>query len=280
LDYATCLNTNNYLGYNNWRLPNRKELESLVNVGQNYSDNWLTLQGFINFQDARYWSSTTYASHTDIAWSVFICFGYVNSVPKSAGSYVWPVRSRQSGSLGSAVISLPQTGQTTCYDALGNVISCAGTGQDGDIRAGVAWPNPRFTDNGDQTMWDNLTGLTWTKDANAPGPATCGPGNLKTWQGALDYATCLNTNNYLGYNNWRLPNRKELESLVNVGQNYSDNWLTLQGFINFQDASYWSSTTYASGSPPGLSAWMVSMDDGGVNPIEKSATVYNAWPVR
>jgi hypothetical protein len=32
---------------------------------------------------------------------------------------------------------------------------------DGEIRAGVAWPTPRFTDNGDGTATDNLTGLTW-----------------------------------------------------------------------------------------------------------------------
>lgn len=32
----------------------------------------------------------------------------------------------------AGTVSLPQTGQTTCYDKDGNVISCAGTGQDGD----------------------------------------------------------------------------------------------------------------------------------------------------
>jgi hypothetical protein len=42
---------------------------------------------------------------------------------------------------------LPQTGQTTCYNTEGNVIPCAGSGQDGDIRAGVPWPDPRFTVN-------------------------------------------------------------------------------------------------------------------------------------
>lgn len=41
-------------------------------------------------------------------------------------------------------VDLPQTGQTTCYDATGTPIACATTGQDGDILAGVAWPAPRF----------------------------------------------------------------------------------------------------------------------------------------
>ena len=45
-----------------------------------------------------------------------------------------------------------KTGQTSCYDQFGMVIDCFGnSGQDGDLQKGVAWPNPRFT--------DNLTGL-------------------------------------------------------------------------------------------------------------------------
>ena len=46
-------------------------------------------------------------------------------------------------------VDLPRTGQTICYDVAGGVIACAGTGQDGDKLAGVAWPSPRFTDNAD-----------------------------------------------------------------------------------------------------------------------------------
>ena len=37
---------------------------------------------------------------------------------------------------------------------------------------GVEWPNPRFTDNGDGTVTDNLTGLIWLKDANCFGQKT------------------------------------------------------------------------------------------------------------
>ena len=51
---------------------------------------------------------------------------------------------------------MPKTGQTTCY----------ATGDDGDLEKGVAWPNPRFTDNGNGTVTDNLTGLIWLKNAN------------------------------------------------------------------------------------------------------------------
>jgi len=53
-----------------------------------------------------------------------------------------------------------KTGQATCYNAAGEGIDCAGTGQDGSLRAGVGWPDPRFTDNGDGTVTDRLTGLS------------------------------------------------------------------------------------------------------------------------
>jgi hypothetical protein len=68
---------------------------------------------------------------------------------------------------------VPRTGQTTCYDSSGTAVTCTGTGQDGDIQAGAAWPSPRFVDHGD-TVTDSLTGLEWTINAN---PA----GGSKTW---------------------------------------------------------------------------------------------------
>jgi len=80
----------------------------------------------------------------------------------------------------AGTVNLPKTGQTKCYDEYGAEISCAGTGQDGDIQAGVAWPEPRFADNGDNAMTDNLTGLMWSKDANLP------EGEM-TWLAALDF---------------------------------------------------------------------------------------------
>jgi len=199
---------------------------------------------------------------------------------------VGAVRPGESG----PIISLPQTGQTICYDSNGTVISCAGTGQDGEFQAGVAWPNPRFTDNQDQTVNDNLTGLMWTKDGNAPGPEACGPGAAKTWQEALDYVKCLNTNNYLGYNDWRLPNVVELASLVqNEEPNLAD-WLNSQGFTNVQPVNYWTSTT-AEANGANTDAFFVNFFNrhtagsglgghGAIFRYNKDANHYNARAVR
>src|SRR4030065_1543631 len=67
----------------------------------------------------------------------------------------------------AAPADLPQTGQTICYDATGAVVTCAGTGQDGELMTGAAWPSPRFVvgPTTDRTT-HTLTGPLW---ARAPG---------------------------------------------------------------------------------------------------------------
>jgi hypothetical protein len=167
------------------------------------------------------------------------------------------------------VINLPQTGQTKCYDSAGAEINCAGTGQDGELQAGVEWPEPRFTVSAD-CVTDNLTGLMWAKNWNLPG-------GFKTWQGALDYVASINYGSGLcGHKDWRLPNVNELESLINSGEANTANWLNSQGFSNVQSLHYWSSTTCA-----GLTdyAWLVHMGDGYVFYCVKGDGGC-VWPVR
>jgi hypothetical protein len=66
----------------------------------------------------------------------------------------------------------------------------------------VAWPSPRFTAQ-TVTVTDNLTGLMWTKNANLAG--------TKNWSDALTYCNSLD---HGGYTDWRLPNIRELHSLI------------------------------------------------------------------
>jgi len=168
----------------------------------------------------------------------------------------------------AGTIQLPQTGQKTCYDINGVVISCAGTGQDGGIQAGVPWPNPRFIDHSNGTVTDNLTGLMWTKNANLPE-------THRTWQQALDYVAGMNAGTYpnFGYADWRLPNINELESLIDA-----ERWGTAlpsgHPFTNVQSNLYWSSTSYADYSNY---AWIVHMSIGS---SPKFYGGYHVWPVR
>ena len=179
----------------------------------------------------------------------------------------------------NGTIGLPKTGQTKCYDSAGTEINCSGTGQDGDIQAGIAWPDPRFTDNYDGTMTDNLTGLMWTKDANLPGVA-------KTWQEALDYVAGMNAGMYpnFGHTDWCLPNVNELESQVNCGEPDMATWLNSQGFVNLPSCltddfnySYWSSTTSTYDVNMALA---VTMYSGSFYLFSRSDSNCYVWPVR
>ncbi|MFV1950570.1 MAG: DUF1566 domain-containing protein [Nitrospinota bacterium] len=163
----------------------------------------------------------------------------------------------------AAPIKIPKTGVATSYSP----------GDDGALQKGVAWPSPRFTDNGGGTVTDNLTGLMWTKDANLAG-------NKKVWQDALDYVADMNAgkNKNFGHTDWRLPNRRELKSLVDAWQ-YNPALPADHPFTNVVPYQYWSSTSHA-----GLDnhAWRVNMWDGYTSGMHKVYNAYPAmvWPVR
>ncbi len=159
--------------------------------------------------------------------------------------------------------AVPKTGQETSY----------ATGDDGDLEKGVAWPTPRFTDNGDGTVTDNLTGLIWLKDANCPN-------ETKTWADALTYCnglasgSCGLTDGSVA-GDWRLPNVKELPSLTDFGSSLPA-LPSGHPFTGVQAYYYWSSSTYVVDTSH---AWNMSMGDGTVRGYNKS-NVYYVWPVR
>ena len=127
------------------------------------------------------------------------------------------------------------------------------------VRGGQPEPTNRFIDNGDGTIIESSTGLMWQKDTVT--------GMCITWQQALNYIAGMNTgtNQNFGYTDWRLPNRNELQSLVD----YSRNGLAINTdfFPITQWYSYWSSTTVA--GLPHL-AYEINFVAGTVGAIVKS----------
>ncbi|MEW6053690.1 MAG: DUF1566 domain-containing protein [Nitrospirota bacterium] len=130
---------------------------------------------------------------------------------------------------------LPATGQT----------ESSASGDDGDIRAGIEWPEPRFINHKDGTVTDTLTGLMWLRDGGCL--------KRKKWSDAVDAIARLNSNpgtySCTGYSaqyaDWRMPNIKEMNSLLHYGETDTTAWLNSTGFSNMQKSWYWSSTTHS-----------------------------------
>ena len=181
----------------------------------------------------------------------------IQSLNPTATSSV-PMFYRVSGTRNRVVnpASVPKTGQTTQYQA----------GDDGTYQKGVAWPNPRFTVQADTNcVLDNLTGLIWARNANLIVQVS--------WSYAITYCEGLV---YGGTNDWRLPNLREMRSLIDYGQT---NLALPTGhpFTGVQWNYYWTSTTAA--VDPVWSAWYVHLGSG-KSTIQYRSVLLDFWPVR
>jgi hypothetical protein len=162
-----------------------------------------------------------------------------------------------------ATASVEKTGQTTSY----------ATGDDGDLMKGVAWPDPRFTDNGNGTVTDNLTGLIWLKNANCFGTRLWTTG-LSDCNSLASGSCGLTDGSVAG--DWRMPNIKELLSLIDYG--YYDKALPAgHPFTGVMDDHYWSGTSAAHDTK---NVWYMDVIDGTTSDILKRRNYYYVWPVR
>lgn len=239
------------LGRRDWRLPNRRELRSLISYGA-ARPALPPGHPFRNVFAGWYWSATTAAPAPAYAWYVHLAGGRMFYGRKDQDCLVWPV---------AGVSLLPATGQERCHDSLAREIACAGTGQDGEVRSGTPWPTPRF-ERRREAVLDRLTGLVWAARADAAG-------GLATWEQALALAGGL------GDGRWRLPNINELESLVDAGQ--SRPALPAGHPFTAVGEAYWSSTSSAFENNW---AHALYLHKGAVGVGIKSAREFLVWPVR
>ncbi|MES2299999.1 MAG: DUF1566 domain-containing protein [Pseudomonadota bacterium] len=175
---------------------------------------------------------------------------------------------------GDKVASLPRTGQTSSY----------ASGDDGAARQGVALPATRFSDNGNGSVTDQLTGLVWLKNAGCVAPTN--------WSAALTAANQL-ASGACGLSDgsragqWRMPNANELESLVDVGR-VNPAIASGHPFSNINTSSaYWSSTTYMALTANAMAIrlsdgrWINGIDanDGSFN-NNKNTSLNAMWAVK
>ncbi len=166
--------------------------------------------------------------------------------------------------------------ESECVDILASIgcgSTCSGTGEsDGGgclvqsceeaLPFHPAWTAPYTPciENGDGTVTDELTGLMWMRCAAGESGDDCGSGSAGsyTWQEAVDYCENLD---FAGHDEWRLPDRYELQSLVDYQRtNPAIDTAAFPRALSL--AAFWSSSSFA--GEQGL-AWYVHLYTGNVD---------------
>jgi len=255
-----------------WRMPNVWELESLVD--ESAGNPAVTVGSPFANVNGIYWTSTSYyggEGGSPQAWAIRMSDGrYINdgstNAKTSSSLAVWAVKGA-----GGGTVKLQATGMYVPYVA----------GDDGSVGAGVPLTFPRMRDNGDGTVTDTVTGLVWLKQADCIS---------QTWAGAVAAVNAL-ASGQCGLTDgstagsWRMPNRKEMQSLADRAQNnqadfFDTTWSSANAtiasmsavFTNFiQLQYYWTSSTNASDT---TEAWTVFSCDYGVYDTAKTVTGY------
>ncbi|MFZ4522289.1 MAG: DUF1566 domain-containing protein [Bacteroidales bacterium] len=205
-------------GYSDWRLPTSIELYSINNLG--HLNPAMNSVYFTTTQAEYWWTSEVQADDATKAW-VVNAGGGIGAHPKTetlsaGGSKRFHARAVR--------------------NAVSTVISVS-----------------HFSDNGNGTITDNFTGLTWQKIQS---PATM------TWEEALAYAGNFSL---AGKSDWRLPNVKEIQSLNEVSRFKPSFDKTY--FTDILSGNYWSSTTL---HQTGAKAWDINVDYGIVSYNDKT----------
>ena len=262
-----------------WRMPNANELESLVDVSQ-ANPSLSSGHPFINVsQTSAYWSSTTYTALPSNAMSIRFTDGrWINGIDPNDGSFnnskttsantMWAVKSGSAGTI--------QVLATGVYSGQGG--ASFGTNDDASLKKGAPLTSPRFIDNGDGTLSDTVTGLTWLKKADCINQSWSSAlttiNNLASGQcGLTDGSTA---------GQWRMPNRQEMLSLSDRAPTFpqadyfngNGGSVALPIIFNTFIVSdyYWTSTTDTADTNQ---AWTLYSCDFGVYNIPKTDIRYS-----
>ena len=253
LGLIDTMNSSKKFGRSDWRLPNRRELRSLIDHGRK-NPALPPSHPFVDVNLGWYWTSTTAARNPAYAWYVQLQGGRTFYGKKSDYSWAWPVS--------GASTCLPRTGEQAAESPDHDPCTVL-AGQDGCVKAGIPWPEPRFYQRGPDVL-DALTGLVWHRgDVFADQPLS--------WSDGL--AAVRSLAEQTGQP-WRMPTINELESLVDASQHSP----ALPGNHPFSvhAEGYWSSST--SGFEKDW-AYVLYLDKGAVGVGYKRNRDFFLWPV-
>ncbi len=273
--------------YNDWRLPTIKELFSIMDFNggdvsgdmmPNNSNNHSQNMGYNNYNpnmghnnnDNNHNRNTANATRTDASNIPFINTNYFDFEYGSNGERIIDTQLLSSTIYTSTTMGTNKTmfglniadGRIKGYPLFMARQPKKYTVR--FVRGNKDYGINKFVDNKDDTITDEATGLMWSKDDSV---------RVMNWQSALAYVQSLNDENYLGYSDWRLPNAKEMHSLVDYTRSpkatssaaidpiFNATRITVEdGSLNYGE--YWTSTTHKSmGRVSGSAAVYISFGE-------------------
>jgi len=219
-------------GHADWRLPNLKELNSILNLS--YENGWWYYKDFFPADGLKppllhYFSSTPYEGI--YVWVTNFCFGYDGYyASKNAKLLFRAVRNVTPPK--TKIVSefcFPDSGQKKCYNDEGGIIKNVKKGDRYDGQDGTFVLNSlsftKLSEDGrelsDKADWkkglrmvrDNNTGLIWEIKSPCPQDVNYS-GDSYRWEDAFHFVKKLNQKGFGGFRDWRLPNREELRTIV------------------------------------------------------------------
>jgi hypothetical protein len=236
--YPSTLNASEFGGYSDWRLPTIKEQYSLILfTGIDPSGYTGDASSLVPFIDTDYFD---FAYGDESAGERLIDSQYASSnlyVDSGGMMQLLFGVNFADGRIKGYGLMMPGGREKTF------LVMC--------VRDNTSYGINNLVDNGDSTITDNATGLMW--EQNDSGGDV--PGGLN-WEEALARVAALNTAEHLGYSDWRLPNVKELQSILDysrspgtTGSAAIDPLFNATSITNEAGQAdypfYWSSTTHA-----------------------------------